>query len=122
MAIDHQEMSVMRWADRKTSCPEPKEGRSTESLTRLCSSTRRRVQVRSFDMNKIPPARLGAPRRADRPIDDHSSVSVHLSLPGWLVRELYGVAHSEHRSVSSVAALALTDFLDVAEPPEASEA
>lgn len=60
-------------------------------------------------MKKLPPTRLGAPRRADRLVDDHSSVSVHLSLPGWLVRELYGVAHSEHRSVSSVAALALTD-------------
>lgn len=27
----------------ETSCPEPKEGRSTESLTRLCRPTRRRV-------------------------------------------------------------------------------
>ena len=106
----------------ETSCPEPKEGRSTESLTRLCKPTRRRVQVRSFDMNKIPPARLGAPRRADQPIDDLSPTRIHLSLPGWLVRELYGAALRDHRSVSSVAALALTDFLDVAEPPEATEA
>lgn len=102
--------------------PSRKEGRSTEPLTRLCSSTRRRVQFRSSDMKKIPPARLGAPRRADQPIDDLSSTRIHLSLPGWLVRELYGAALREHRSVSSVATLALTDFLDVSEPPEATEA
>ena len=72
-------------------------------------------------MQKLPPTRLGAPRRADRPIDDQSSVSIHLSLPGRLARELYGVAYRDHRSVSSVAAMALTDFLKVSEPPEATE-
>lgn len=89
---------------------------------RLCDSTRCRAQVRSFDMKKIPPARLGAPRRADQPISDLSPTRIHLSLPGWLVRELYGVALRDHRSVSSVATLALADFLDVSEPQEATEA
>ena len=112
----------MRWPNRKKTAPDQVEGRSTEPLTRLCSSTRCRVQFRSSDMKKIPPARLGAPRRADQPIDDLSSTRIHLSLPGWLVRELYGAALREHRSVSSVATLALTDFLDVSEPLEATEA
>lgn len=72
-------------------------------------------------MNDIPSARLGAPRRADRPIGDDTPVKVNLSLPGWLARELYGAARRDHRTVSSVAVLAIADFLEITEPQAVSE-
>jgi len=71
-------------------------------------------------MVEIPSARLGAPRRADRPIGDHTQIKVNLSLPGWVASALYGAARRDHRTVSSVAILALADFLEISEPDEVS--
>lgn len=69
-------------------------------------------------MSNLPSAKLGAPRRVPRTIDDHTAVSVHLSIPGWVARELYSAARRDHRALSSVASLALAEYLGISEPPE----
>lgn len=72
-------------------------------------------------MSNLPSARLGAPRRVPRTVDDHAAVSVHLSIPGWVARELYIAARRDHRALSSVASLALAEYLGISEPPEPPE-
>lgn len=69
-------------------------------------------------MSNLPSARLGAPRRVSKAVDDYTAVSVHLSLPGWVARELYSAARRDHRALSSVASLALMEYLGISEPPE----